>query len=380
VSGANELDDQERTRLAAALMDGFAGATGLAGNSPPDRYLWTDAFAVCNFLGLHRRTGKAAYLELALRLVNQVHHVLGRHREDDPRRGWISGLDEGEGERHPTRGGLRIGKKHPERAPGEPFDPHAEWDRDGQYLHYLTQWMHALHRVAEETGDRQFRTWAVELARAAHAAFARRRTPNAIERLVWKMSVDLRRVLVPSMGQHDALDALTTCLELQEDGPVLEREIAELHPLAAAGAFETDDALGIGALLTDAYRLAMLTRPGKLAERTLLARLLAAAQVSLEAFAHGDPLSAPARSRLAFRELGLSIGLHAMERLQDVSDIDTGFGSVFAAVLARAPIAARIDAFWSAAGNRQVASWTAHRHINDVMLATSLQPAGYLGD
>ncbi len=43
-------------------------------------------------------------------------------RPDDSRRGWISGLGEAEGERHPTLGGLRIGKELPERRAGEPFD------------------------------------------------------------------------------------------------------------------------------------------------------------------------------------------------------------------------------------------------------------------
>ena len=31
----------------------------------------------------------------------------------------------------PTAAGLRIGKKYPERDPGEPYDSDDEWDRDG---------------------------------------------------------------------------------------------------------------------------------------------------------------------------------------------------------------------------------------------------------
>ncbi len=46
-----------RVRAAEDLMDGFARATGLVGDAPPRRYLWTDAFAVGNFLGLHRLSG-----------------------------------------------------------------------------------------------------------------------------------------------------------------------------------------------------------------------------------------------------------------------------------------------------------------------------------
>ncbi len=115
----------------------FAEQTGLLPPEkvPPRRYLWTDAFAVCNFLELYGQTGNDKYKELALRLVDQVHNVLGRHREDDPRTGWISGLDEREGRMHPTKGGLRIGKEMNERGPDDPFDERLEWDRDGQYYH-----------------------------------------------------------------------------------------------------------------------------------------------------------------------------------------------------------------------------------------------------
>src|SRR5205085_324798 len=151
------------------LMAGFAARTGLDPAGPSRRYLWTDAFAVCNYLGLHRESGERRHLELALRLVDAVHHTLGRHRADDPRRGWISGLDEATGERHPTRGGLRIGKELPERPADESYDPRREWDRDGQYFHYLTRWMHALHCVAVETGDLTCERWARELAVSAHA-------------------------------------------------------------------------------------------------------------------------------------------------------------------------------------------------------------------
>jgi hypothetical protein len=110
----------------------FAELTGLLPERRvPRRYLWTDAFAVCNFLELHRQTGDEEYKRLALSLVEQVHHVLGRHREDDRRSGWISGLSEEEGARRPTAGGLRIGKGMPERGPKEPYDERLEWERDG---------------------------------------------------------------------------------------------------------------------------------------------------------------------------------------------------------------------------------------------------------
>lgn len=73
------------------------------------RYLWTDAFAVCNFLELYRRTGEKDYLDTALRLVEHVHLALGKYSDTDPRSGWISGLDENAGHLHHTRGGLSTG-------------------------------------------------------------------------------------------------------------------------------------------------------------------------------------------------------------------------------------------------------------------------------
>jgi hypothetical protein len=145
----------EATATAAQLMAGFASRTGLLPASEiQQRYLWTDAFAVCNFLELYNQTGEENYRRFATELIGQVHQVLGRYRADDVRQGWISGLDEETGQRHPTRGGLRIGKPLKERQLGEPIDERLEWDRDGQYFHYLTKWMHALCLAAFVTSRR----------------------------------------------------------------------------------------------------------------------------------------------------------------------------------------------------------------------------------
>ena len=66
------------------IMVDFVDRTCIAGDScQPVRYLWTDAFAVCNFLELFNWTGEEKYKRYALQLVDQVHHVLGRYREDD---------------------------------------------------------------------------------------------------------------------------------------------------------------------------------------------------------------------------------------------------------------------------------------------------------
>jgi hypothetical protein len=157
--------------IAGEIMREFVSITGLEpASAHPQRYLWTDVFAVCNYLELFRRSDDKKYQDLALRLIDQVHHILGRHRDEDQRMGWISGLNSQEGNMHPTIGGLRIGKQLNER-PQESINDALEWDRDGQYYHNLTKWMHALNRVSQVTGDSKYTKWAIELVITAHAAF-----------------------------------------------------------------------------------------------------------------------------------------------------------------------------------------------------------------
>jgi len=72
--------------VAARLMAEFAMRTGLCpGAQEQRRYLWTDAFAVCNFLELFQRTSDQQYRRCAEKLIDQVHSVLGQYRNDDAR-------------------------------------------------------------------------------------------------------------------------------------------------------------------------------------------------------------------------------------------------------------------------------------------------------
>jgi hypothetical protein len=232
------------------IMVRFAETTGLSpvGNSPR-RYLWTDAFAVCNFLELFRQTNEEKYKDLALQLVDQVHNVLGRHRKDDRRKGWISGLSNEEGRMHPTRGGLRIGKKLNERKPDEAYDDRLEWDQDGQYFHYLTKWMHALNSVGRVTGDFAYNRWAIELAKTAHSRFIHAPPYGRQKQMYWKMSIDLSYPLVPSMGHHDPLDGFITYNQLQATNakdpersahPGLSTEISEIVAICEGKDWATD--------------------------------------------------------------------------------------------------------------------------------------------
>jgi hypothetical protein len=361
--------------VARHLMDAFAERTGLTSDRPDTRYLWTDAFAVCNWLTLFRRTGSEEYRDLAVLLVERVHHVLGRYRDDDTRSGWISGLGEAEGELHPTAGGLRIGKRLKERGPDDPYDAALEWDRDGQYYHYLVRWMHALGRMGVVLGDARYHAWAVELAEAAHGAFAYAPGGGGRKRMVWKMSTDLSRPLVPSEGAHDPLDGLVTACALRAGlppdllpRPELESQIEELAEMCSGRRWATDDPLGVGGLLMDARWMAALRRTdwprAALLSRSLLPRVWGDALVSLEALARGYSFGAPPEARLAFRELGLAIGLHGVESPTDIARF--------------APLADVVVSAWMAPAARAGESWRAHEDINAVMLATALVPDEYL--
>lgn len=373
-----------RTDLARNLMVDFADATGLSGKTTSRRYLWTDAFGVCNFLGLYRQTGEDCYLRFAVELVDQVHHILGRHRRDDPRQGWISGLPEEEGELHPTRGGLRIGKTLNERGPDEPSDSRLEWDQDGQYFHYLTKWIHALYCMGRLTGERRYLCWAAELAATAHRAFTYEISPGGPQRMVWKMSIDLKRPLVSSMGQHDPLDGLVTYLELQADGELEARDraalatpISDTTEMCQGGHWTTDDPLGIGGLLDDAARLAQLVFGRGVNRHQLLCQILVAAELSLHEFVRSSLLRRPAEHRLAFRELGLAIGISGLEQFRALVPRDHELDTIITDLLLYRPLADTIQTFWSDPAHRLTSTWMDHRDINTVMLATSAAPEGY---
>jgi hypothetical protein len=375
-----------RTHQAIALMESFAQRTGLTSGQSPRRYLWTDAFAVCNYLGLARSTGERKYAELAMNLIDQVHHDLGRHRPDDPRKGWISGLSEDKGELHPTRGGLRIGKALPERNAEQRFDSQLEWDRDGQYFHYLTKWMHALDQAARATGDHRYKTWTHELAVTAYAAFTYRTSSNTPDRMVWKMSIDLSRALVPSMGKHDPLDGYITALQLastaatkprSENDPTLEHEVAGYAHMVEKGEWVTDDPLGIGGLLVDIWRLQQLAQQGMQPMPELIETLLDATITGLSYYTRSGELQQPAQYRLAFRELGLAIGLQAIERLNQQHANKPELQDKLRALMRYTYLRKTIENFWSDPAN-QTDTWNEHRDINEVMLATSLSPDGFL--
>ena len=90
------------------------------------------------------------------------------------------------------------------------------------------------------TGEGRYRRWAVELARTAHSRFTQR--AHGRPRMCWKMSIDLSRPLVPSMGHHDPLDGLVTLVQL--------RTTAKALGTAAEPPQLVGDAAGVGGGVT----------------------------------------------------------------------------------------------------------------------------------
>lgn len=390
----------QRNLQSQAIMKQFAVATGLLTTgqqhefNKPRRYLWTDAFAVCNYLTFYHKTGESGFLRQAESLVNQVHETLGRHRSDGVQRGWLSALDDDQARLHPTRGGLRIGKKFNERQLGEPPNASLEWEQDGQYFHYLTKWMHALDCLSRATGDGRYNDWAFELARVAHSAFVYTLPGGGQQRMYWKMSVDLSRPLVASMGQHDPLDGLVTYLQLGatrkqfNDWPQnqsLNKEIAEMSALATGQRWASSDPLGIGGLLTDAYKLVYLVGRYQPQGAQRVEHLMQDIVDSLHEFSAHSPLTYQAEHRLAFRELGLAIGLQVIGRIQQhIEKYPQNYAhfslleSLLDELSCFVPLHYSIENFWLDPAHQGVNSWQQHADIINVMLATSIEPEGYL--
>ena len=103
--------------------------------------------------------------------------------------------------------------------------------------------------------------------------------------MVWKLSIDLSRPLVASMGHHDPLDGFVTCTELEATaaalpdagGPTLAAAVTEFDQMIDRTSLMTADPLGLGGLLFDACRLAQIEP-----EHDLIPPLMAATRRGLE--------------------------------------------------------------------------------------------------
>ena len=196
------------------------------------------------------------------------------------------------------------------------------------------------------------------------------------------------------MGHHDPLDGFVTYNELQATSTKgsekstskdLRAEIADLADICEGKSWATDDPLGIGGLLSDACRVAQLVATENLEQTGLLETLLESSLIGLESFVEEYSLKLPAGYRLAFRELGLSIGLGAVKKIQEMIEQNSkslrkkdSLPPLLQALSMYAGLRESIETFWLERTNRESDSWIEHRDINMVMLATSLAPEGFL--
>ena len=374
-----------RLEQSAKLMSEYWQSTN---GRPESRYLWNDAFAVCVMLHFDR-LGVASnfrWKDAAQRLVEQVHDTLGRFRADDSdqsrRNRFLSGLDQDQAQLHPTAGGLRIGKRLPGRKAFEKYDSVLEWERDGQYFHYLTKWISCLCQFQDQTKCR----WAVELAKAIFPKFYR-----GGRGIFWKMSEDLRYPVVSGHGAHDALDGFITFRYLDAIAPHLDRfdsEVSCFLKLVNFPGLVTSDTLGIGGLLQDSFRLAQIIRKDSCEDLPNLTRfLICLLEVSLQSLnqVHWYSFDAVEEYRLAFRELGLSIGLAAIlflgkevDNLNLREDEGKRVADLVDALSAFLPWREKIINFWSNPLHQVNKTWKEHQGINTVMLAASLVPESVL--
>ncbi len=365
---------KHHNQIARQLLDDFLNRTGITGEGgdPGRRYLWTDAFAVKCCFALARSQKNENYLQLGLHLIDTVHKTLGKHRTDDSRTGWISGLPEEEGENHPTAGGLRIGKKLPEKSAGTYLNPYKEMECDGQYFHYLTRWFNSLLSAFHETGEEKYALWAAELIKVTEKFLNKE---GETVRLFWKMKTDLSEPSVKSMGMHDPLEGLICTLSIKEFAKKKEISLDELEEdlqkICKDMSWFTTDALGIGGLLLNTVKTGMMAQNGQTLPKNIRpGKLLADCMAGLQAYLGNSPGPLhPAETRLPFRECGLSLGLRTvtgMKAVLDLNELDVRPLENFSG------LAEDLENFWLVSRHREAQTWENHRDINAVSLAASL--------
>jgi hypothetical protein len=262
---------------------------------------------------------------------------------------------------------------------------------DGGHFHYLTKWVHALCQTAFVLGDVRYAQWALELGKAAFEGFARRSESGGVVGIYWKMSTDLSRPLVPAIGLHDALDGFITFREAQHalaklstDAGVADLGLA-LSTLCQHRNWTTNDPLGLGGLLFDAGRLCQLLGNEQFDDIYLLEDILGACRNGLAGLLAGRYLNQPISYRLAFRELGLAIGLkalpivsEAMKKNRDRFESGTAAQRIVDQFSRYESLGEEIVRVWLPHAQNQDQIWQSHQDINEVMLATALLPETFL--
>lgn len=241
------------------------------------RYLWTDAFGVVLLASLYDTLKEQKYLDEAEWVVAEVKCVLGRKR------------------------GIRIGE---------------EPDRDGQYFHYLSMWLYALHVMGRF--DPAYTAEGVALARDIHAPFV---VPG--RGVLWKMQEDLSGPYPGyGFGALDAFDGYVSYRLL--DAEALAPEIAEMGEIieATAGDLVISQDLGLGMML---WMTQFFPDEGwaELQRRRSLAML---DRMWMEGYFAREPRLSEVR--IAFANYGVSVGLQAVDAMPGrVARLNTYFDS-----------------------------------------------------
>jgi len=164
------------------------------------------------FLSLYEQTKENRYIEEAEHLVSEVKRVLGRSK------------------------GYRIGE---------------EPDRDGQYFHYLTKWIFALHQLSIHHPDlsrRQFHHQeAIKIIKEIHPHFLIRDVG-----ILWKMKEDLSGPFPGyGLGGLDHYDAYVVYRLVDGGSGILAREISDVFSLVQNSFrnFSCSQDLGLGEAL-----------------------------------------------------------------------------------------------------------------------------------
>ena len=117
----------------------------------------------------------------------------------------------------------------------------------------------------------------------------------------------------------------------------------------------------------------------------MLGLVVGAASRGLARYLATQPFVHSVEDRLAFRELGLAIGLQAVARLwrvleRDAASLDAqpALRASLDALVAQIPLARMLCETWREVEQGDSATWRMHEDINTVMLATALAPSGYI--
>jgi hypothetical protein len=202
------------------------------------------------------------------------------------------------------------------------------------------------------------------------------------------MSTDLSRPLVLAPGLHDGLDGFITFEEARhaiastspDSTTALDPAIESLFALCRHASWTTDDPLGLGGLLFDACRLSQLSRAAD-GHLPLVQEILDSCRHGFSMLLASGYFERPAAHRLAFRELGLAIGLRALPIIAELMAHNIGVPSALASsvqmLLRYERLHDEIITFWLTRLQRPDEQWQEHRNINEVMLATALIPGRF---